>query len=224
LNNSSRIRLATMLFVGGAIAGFAVLSGTRSARAENASADGDEAGFVPIFNGRTLEGWEGDAALWKVEDGKLVGDSPGIKKNEFLATKRPFGDFELRLEFKLREGVGNSGVQFRSKRVAGGGEMEGYQADIGEGYWGSLYDEERRRKTLVAAPPKLSEVLRKGDWNSYSIRAEQDHIVMKINNYTTVDYREPDPEIPRNGIFALQLHSGGRLRIEFRNLRIKELK
>lgn len=183
-----------------------------------------EDGFVPIFNGKNLDGWEGDLTLWKVEDGKIVGDSPGIKQNEFLATKATYGDFELRLEFKLQDGRGNTGVQFRSKRDPQSSEVEGYQADIGEKYWGCLYDEHRRRKVLVQAPPELDEVLKKDDWNTYVIRAQGDQVTLTINGFTSVDYREPDETIARSGIIAVQVHSGPPLRVEFRNLRLKELK
>ena len=73
---------------------------------------------------------------------------PGLDHNEFLATTRPYGDFILSLNFRLADGKGNSGVQFRSVRIPGH-EMSGYQADIGEGYWGALYDESRRNMVLV---------------------------------------------------------------------------
>lgn len=182
-----------------------------------------EEGFVPLFNGKNLDGWEGDMKLWKAVDGNLVGDSPGIKQNEFLSTKKTFSDFELRLEFKLHKGVGNSGVQFRSTRDPKSSEVSGYQADLGEKYWGCLYDEHRRNKVLVQAPPELEKSLKKDDWNTYVIRAEGDHIVLKINDVTTVDYHEPDDKIARSGMIAVQVHSGGPLKVEFRNLRIKDL-
>jgi len=183
-----------------------------------------EPGFTPIFNGKDLAGWEGNLKLWKVEDGMIVGDSPGIKQNEFLATEKTYGDFELRLEFRLRGGVGNTGVQFRSKRDPKSTEVSGYQADIGEKYWGCLYDEHRRNKVLVQAPPELETRLKKDDWNTYVIRAEGDHIVLHVNDVKTVDYHEPDADIARSGMIAVQVHSGPPLRVEFRNLRIKELK
>ena len=182
-----------------------------------------EDGFVPLFDGSTLAGWEGDEDLWKAGNGMIVGDSPGIKKNEFLATKKSYGDFELRLEFRLRKGEGNSGVQFRSKRVPDSSEVSGYQADIGEKYWGCLYDESRRNKVLVQAPVELDKALRKEDWNSYVIRAEGNRIRLTLNGVTSVDYREEDEAIPRTGIIALQVHAGGPLRVEFRKLRIREL-
>ena len=112
--------------------------------------------FISLFNGSDLAGWEGDLSLWKVVDQAIVGDSAGIKRNQFLATKEEFGDFELDLEFRLRDGVGNSGVQFRSVRVSDSTEVSGYQADIGEKYWGCLYDESRRNKTLAVGPLNLS--------------------------------------------------------------------
>ena len=123
----------------------------------------ETAGFVPLINGKDLTGWEGNTQLWSVRDGMLVGHSPGLNHNEFLATTRPYGDFVLSLDFRMIDGKGNSGVQFRSVRMPGT-EMSGYQADIGEGYWGSLYDESRRNKVLVPA----SENARQG--------AEQDRL------------------------------------------------
>ena len=182
-----------------------------------------EAGFEPLFNGKDLTGWEGNLDLWKVEDGKIVGDSTGIKQNEFLATKELYENFELRLEFKLRKGEGNTGVQFRSVREPNSSAVIGYQADLGEKYWGCLYDEHRRNKVLAQAPAELDKVLKKDDWNTYVIRAEGDKITLTVNDLKTVEYTEEDPEIARRGIIALQVHSGPPLRIEFRNLRLKKL-
>jgi len=217
------IRVVLMLAVAWATmsaGGFNVPPETRADEPEKPEV---EEGFVPLFDGKTLAGWEGDAKLWKAEEGMLVGDSPGIKHNEFLATKKSYGDFELRLEFRLRKGKGNSGIQFRSRRVEGSSEDSGSQADIGESYWGCLYDESRRNKVLVQAPAELDELLRKEDWNQYVIRAKGERIVLALNGMQTVDYREQDAAIPRSGVIALQVHSGVPLRVEFRNLRIREL-
>lgn len=183
----------------------------------------EEPGFVPLFNGKDLTGWEGDTKLWKVQDGAIVGDSPGIPHNQFLATREAYGDFELRLQFRLRDGQGNTGVQFRSRRVPESTEVSGYQADIGEKYWGCLYDESRRNRILAQAPESLAAKLRKSDWNDYTIRAAGDHITLTLNGVTTVDYREPDADIARSGIIALQVHSGPPLKVEFRNIRLRKL-
>lgn len=182
-----------------------------------------EEGFTPLFNGKDLTGWEGNLDLWKVEDGMIVGDSPGIAHNQFLATTKQYEDFELRLEFRLVDGKGNSGVQFRSLRVPDSTEVSGYQADLGEGWWGSLYDESRRKRMLVTATKESLAKLNREGWNEYTIRAKGDHVTLAINGVTTVDYREEEADILRKGIIALQVHSGPPLRVEFRNIRIKSL-
>ena len=181
-----------------------------------------EAGFTPLFNGKDLAGWEGDRTLWLVENGMIVGRSAGIKHNDFLSATRTFGDFELRLSFHLVGGNGNSGIQFRSKKIPD--HVSGYQADIGQKYWGCLYDEARRNKVLVQAPAALETVLKKDGWNDYVIRAQGDQVQLWVNGLKTVEYYETDPAIERTGIIALQIHSGGPLEVRFKNLRIKELK
>lgn len=180
--------------------------------------------WVSLFDGKTLTGWEGDKSLWKVEQGLLVGDSPGIPRNQFLATTKRYADFEMQLEFRLVGGSGNSGIQFRSERVPRSTEVSGYQADIGQQYWGCLYDESRRNKVLVQATPQAQAAFKKNDWNTYSIRAAGDHIVLQANGTTTVDYRERGEKIASSGILALQVHSGPPTRVEFRKIRIRELK
>jgi hypothetical protein len=189
--------------------------------ADNAAAD--EAGFEPLFDGQTLAGWEGDKSLWKVVDGAIVGDSPGIQHNQFLATEKTFADFELRLQFKLHDGKGNSGVQFRSKRVEGSSEVSGYQADIGEGCWGSLYDESRRNKFLAQASKDVLKHIRLDDWNDYTIRAEKNWISLTINGHTSVAFTETEASIAKSGFIAVQVHSGPPMKVEFRNIRVKSL-
>jgi hypothetical protein len=177
-----------------------------------------------LFNGKDLAGWEGRTDLWKVVDGVIVGDSPGLKENHFLVTTEEFGDFELRFEVKLHNPKENSGVQFRSQRLPNSTEMIGYQADIGPGYWGSLYDESRRRKILKAADPEvIAKTLKVGDWNQYVVRAVGSRITLSINGVTTIEYDEPDASIPRTGKFGLQVHSGGPFQIEFRKLMLESL-
>ncbi len=103
---------------------------------------------LSLFDGRSLAGWEGDTNVWRVRDGVIVGGSlDGNPRNEFLAAAGTYTNFVLRLEYKLvgTEGFVNSGVQFRSVRVKQPpNEMCGFQADIGAGYSGCLYDESRR--------------------------------------------------------------------------------
>ena len=185
---------------------------------------------VPLFDGRTFSGWEGDTGrTWRIEDGALVGGSltETVPRNDFLVTTRSFGDFVLRLKFKLEgtDGFVNAGVQFRSQRATKPAhEMVGYQADIGAKYWGALYDETRRNKVLAGPDPAEAERLVKiGDWNDYEIRAEGPRIQLFLNGKQTVDYTEPDPAIPRSGLIGLQVHGGGKAKVSYRDLTIEEL-
>jgi len=183
----------------------------------------ETAGFQPLFNGKDLTGWEGDPWLWAARDGVLVGTSAGLKHNDFLATDKSWGNFVLKLDFRLTGAPGsNSGVQFRSVRVPGH-EMSGYQADIGENYWGSLYDESRRNKVLASASADALKELHKDGWNRYVIDAKDDHIRLFLNGVTSVDYHEPDSNIAREGRAAVQLHAGGPLKVEFKNIYIQPL-
>jgi hypothetical protein len=188
------------------------------------AAEEKEEGFVPLFNGKDLTGWEGDAKLWVVEDGMLVGRSPGIKYNDFLATTKSYGDFLLRYQIRLVGAKGNTGMQFRSKRVENSHEVAGYQADFAPGWWGKLYDEARRGKVLAAPKEEdLKKVLKPDGWNDYEVRAEGAKITLTLNGLKTVEYTEADATIPRTGIFAAQIHAGGPMEVQFKNIRIKEL-
>jgi len=207
------------------VSGLLILAATGAALA--AAGDPKEEGFVPLFNGKDLAGWEGDAKLWIVEDGTLIGRSPGIKYNDFLATTRTYGDFILRLQVRLVDNKGNSGVQFRSKRVPNSHEVAGYQADAAPGWWGKLYDEARRNKVLAAPKPDdLAKAFKPGDWNDYEVRAVGEKVTLVLNGVTMVEYAEAEPpeKIAREGVIAVQIHSGGPMEAQFRNLRIKEVK
>jgi pimeloyl-ACP methyl ester carboxylesterase/prenyltransferase beta subunit len=183
----------------------------------------ETAGFRPLFDGKSLDGWEGDPSLWSARDGMLVGKSSGLKHNDFLATKASYGDFVLKFSFRLLgEENSNSGMQFRSVRVPGH-EMSGYQADIGQGYWGSLYDESRRNKVLVKASDRALGSINKGGWNHYVVRAIGGRITLSINGINSVDYREEDPQIARDGKLAVQIHAGGPMEIQFKDLYIQPL-
>src|SRR5918999_3412357 len=121
-----------------------------------ASASGGEAqrGVEPlaIFDGKSFAGWEGNLKIFRVEAGAMVGGSLAEKvaRNEFLCTTKSYGDFELRLKVKLLGGdKANAGVQFRTARIPNHHEVSGYQADMGTGWWGALYDESRRNKVLT---------------------------------------------------------------------------
>ena len=184
-----------------------------------------EQGFTSIFDGKTLKGWEGNEKMFRVEDGAIVAGTlkEKIPRNEFLCTEKEYGNFELRLEVKLVPAGGNAGVQFRTQRIPNHHEVSGYQADMGEGWWGKLYDESRRNKVL-AGQVDLGDKLKKEDWNDYVIRAEGKRIQLWVNGVPTVDYTEEDEGIATKGIIAVQIHGGGPAEASYRNIRIQELK
>ncbi|MFN8346865.1 MAG: DUF1080 domain-containing protein [Spirosomataceae bacterium] len=186
---------------------------------------------VRLFDGKSFKGWEGDTVkTWRIENGALVGGSlvTKVPNNEFLCTTRSYSNFDLKLKFKLSgtEGFINTGVQFRSKRLTNPAyEMIGYQADLGDKYWASLYDESRRNKTLVAPEESLiKKILKPGDWNDYEVRAENRRIRIYLNGQQTVDYTEPDESIPQSGLIGLQIHGGGKAEVAYKDIFIQELK
>jgi catechol 2,3-dioxygenase-like lactoylglutathione lyase family enzyme len=182
----------------------------------------------PLFDGVTLAGWEGNRDNWRVEDGAIVAGALDRRQphNEFLATKRDFGDFDLRLQYRVEgtDGFVNGGVQFWSQRVPDNFEVSGYQADLGAGTDGNLYDESRRSRNLATAPDEVRKrVLNPGGWNDYRIRAEGAHIQIWLNGAKMVDYTENGGGIPRRGKFALQIHGGAKTRVSYRLLEIESL-
>lgn len=169
-----------------------------------------------LFNGRDLTTWSGTDGLWSVENGELVGRTDGLKRNEWIVSDLSAENFHLTLEVKLMGNVGNSGIQFRSKTHDG--EVSGYQADIGKGWWGKLYEEHGRALLWGESGEQHVNV---GDWNRYEVIADGHHIVTKINGKTCVDLE--DPKGAHRGIIAFQLHSGGKTEVRFRNIQLKVL-
>ena len=181
-----------------------------------------------LFDGKSLAGWEGDPKIWSVQEGAITAGrvDERAKRNEFLATTRGYTNFVLRLRFKIEgtEGFVNSGVQIRSERVPNHHEMVGYQADIGEGWYGALYDESRRNTILAKPDPEVvKKAVKPGQWNHYEIRAEGDRVVLKINGIQTVDYTEKDPKVVPHGRIAVQIHGDGKTRVQFKDITIEEL-
>ncbi|HLO45793.1 MAG TPA: DUF1080 domain-containing protein [Leadbetterella sp.] len=185
---------------------------------------------VPLFDGKTFNGWQGDIkTTWKIENGAIVGGSleKTVPQNDFLCTASTYDNFILKLKVKLTgtDGFINSGIQFRSVRAKDpANEMIGYQADWGKDYWASLYDESRRNKTI--AKPDSAQVLKWikiNDWNDYEVRAEKRRIRLYINGHQTVDYTEPDANIPQTGLIGLQIHGGGKAQVAFKDIYITEL-
>jgi Domain of Unknown Function (DUF1080) len=186
---------------------------------------------ISLFDGKTLNGWKTvdptHEKRWFVSD-SVIRSGDGLSKipdNTYLHTTREYGDFEFRCLFRLsgdpKTGLINSGIQYRS--IVEGGKMVGYQADIGNGYWGDIYDEHRRGKLVGGDLSTLKYLLKDGGWNSYIIRCKGNLHELYINGVKTCEYVEKDPKIPQKGVIAVQIHSGGIAQVEFRDLCITEI-
>jgi uncharacterized protein (TIGR03067 family) len=207
-----------------------------------------EPGFVPLFNGTDLAGWDGNPKFWSVKDGAITGqttaDNP-TKGNTFIVWKDGTpGDFELRLQFRMVGG--NSGIQYRSKVMdAPNWGVGGYQADFEAGptYSGILYEERGRgilaergqmvwiqpdgSKRVVGSLGKsedIQSVIKKEDWNHYTILARGNHLTHIINDRVTVDIVDDQADkAARSGVLALQLHAGPPMLVQFRDIRLRTL-
>jgi hypothetical protein len=192
----------------------------------------DEDGFVPLFDGQTLTGWHGNPTYWAVLDGAIVGRTEGnIPANTFLISDGTYGDFVLKVKFRLHDHRGNSGIQFRSEELPPKeGQppfiVAGYQADIADNHFlGILYGERTGRGIIQDLTPEqraaVAAAYKPKDWNEYVITAKGDHVTLTLNGVTTVDL--DDPPGAKSGVIALQLHRGHDMTISFKDLLIKRL-
>ncbi len=235
-------RMTTTLIVAAALLTFAGLHSPALAADD---------GFKPIFDGKTLDGWDGDPRFWKVEEGAITGqtttDNPTSYNTFIIWRQGELDDFELTCEYRITGH--NSGIQYRSFEPRDKGEKDwiigGYQADLeaGDTWSGALYGERYRgilaargEQTVIGDDHKpkvvghvgdkdaLGAKVRKGDWNSYHILARGYRFVHTINGQVMVDVVDEDKEMRRrSGLLALQLHAGPPMKVEFRNIRLKRL-
>jgi len=202
-----------------------------------------EEGFVSMFNGKDLAGWEGKEGWWRVEDGAITSEStkekPCVKHNYLMWRGGKPGDFELRCEYRLVGG--NSGIQFRSKELPDW-DTWGFQADMeaGDQWTGCLFHHQRggiamrgekvviakdgkKETTPLGDPKELLQKVKKGDWNSYRIVARGPEISLEINGTLMCQVTDNKEGALREGVIALQMHPGPPMKVQFRNLRIKML-
>jgi len=184
-----------------------------------------------LFDGKTLNGWEGDKKVFRVEEGAIVAGSATDKvaHNDFLCTTKEYGDFELRLKAKLVGAGDNAGIQFRSKRVPNHFEVSGYQCDMGNmtgrSIWGSLYDESRRNKFLAHGDADaVAKAVKKDDWNEIFIQCIGPKIRITVNGIQTIDYTETEANMATSGVIALQIHGGAPAVASYKEITIRELK
>src|SRR6516162_10893842 len=185
-----------------------------------------QTGKDAFFNGKDISGWEGLEKFWSVKEGTLTGSTfpDGINFNTFLCSKKKYKDFELTFQVKLtgKGWSGNSGVQIRSE-IANKEHLavKGPQCDMGDVYWGSLYGELFGGMMKQAPADVVKKVLKKDDFNDYSVKCVGKHVTITVNGVTTVD--EDFDKMPEEGIIAWQLHQGKPMEVVFKNIRFKDL-
>ncbi len=188
-------------------------------------------GWISLFNGKDLDGWEQKNGLAKYEakDGAIVGTSVPNSPNSFLCTKKNYSDFELEFEVKVDKEL-NSGVQIRSESKPDyqKGRVHGYQVEIAVGgFSGGIYDEARRGKFLNAEQPtaEIKALLKENEWNKYRVICRGNRIQAWVNGTQVTDLKD---DMTRSGFIGLQVHGVGNrtdpLEVRWRNLRLKELK
>jgi hypothetical protein len=182
-------------------------------------------GWISLFNGKDLKGWYGNPKIWSIEDDYISGKIPTVGGNTFLIYNRPFADFELTAKCMLIKGKGftNSGIQYRSKVIdAKAWVVGGYQADMGGGYWGTLYEERGRGglgKKLEGAKDPSEDT-----WADYRIVANGNHLEHFLNGVKAMDFVDTDEKKgAKEGIIALQYHAPGGFEVRFKDIKIKIL-
>lgn len=201
--------------------------------------------FESLFDGETLEGWQGDLTRWSVQDGAIVGETVAdrpVPANTFLIwTGGEVTDFELLAKVRFRGN--NSGVQYRSQRIEPGGlALSGYQMDLHSrpAYFGMLYAEKYENRRIIAQRGQTmrigadgkkdiveqrepGEKLEDWAWNEIRIVAVGSRLIHQVNGKTTIDVTDGDPRALEEGLVGLQLHRGKPMRVEFRDLLLRRL-
>ncbi|NNM29594.1 MAG: DUF1080 domain-containing protein, partial [Akkermansiaceae bacterium] len=213
--------------------------------ADKPAASGGETGWESLFDGKSLDGWDGNPDFWSVQDGVITGETTAgnpTKGNTFLIWRggEP-ADFELELEYRIFSG--NSGVQYRSFEPGPKWVIGGYQSDLeaGDRWSGANYGErfrgilaKRGEKTVIGEDGKptvtgsvgdsaaIQAKIRKEDWNRMRIVAKGHHLTQSINGMVTSEVTDEDTSHRRDrGLIALQLHAGPPMKVQFRNIRLK---
>ncbi|MFZ5833376.1 MAG: 3-keto-disaccharide hydrolase [Planctomycetota bacterium] len=202
-----------------------------------AGASADEQGFVPLFDGKSIEGWiqRGGSAKYEVVDGMIVGTSVPDTPNSFLSPAKEYGDFILELDFKVDEGL-NSGVQIRSAvkedkdKRSKGGRVHGYQVEIDpspRAYTGGIYGEATGRGWIqdLSQNEAARKAFKPGEWNHFRIECQGDSIKTFLNGVLAADLKD---DMSKSGLIALQVHSVGKngkpgTQVRWKNIKIKDL-
>lgn len=199
-----------------------VLFQPRGAMSQQAPETGK--GWTRLFNGKNLDGWKpyGDEK-WVVEDGTILGESAAGKYG-YLVTDQAYRDFDLRVRFK-GEAKGNSGLFYHSKITGAskdGPDIEGVQAEVdptpGQ-HTGGLY-ESGGRGWLIQPTPEGEKALKPGEWNLLEVSAHGSHVITRLNGMVIADYHDDAPKFT-DGAIALQIHTGGGVKVRWKDLEIR---
>jgi hypothetical protein len=188
----------------------------------------DKDGWIPLFNGRDLAGWTGDPAVWRVENGYISGKAEKVGANTFLVCHHAFSNFVLEAKCMLIKGGSftKSAVQYSSRLIdPAKWVVGGYQAALGEEWWGACF-EERGRGVLWGSTPEAKKAAKPYDaWNRIAIEARGPLIRQSLNGVPCGEFRDTD-EAKRSlaGIVALQYQAPGVFEVRFRDIRIREAK
>jgi hypothetical protein len=183
-------------------------------------------GWVALFNGRDLSGWVNNGQeKWIVEDGAILGEST-VGHYGYLTTEKTYSNFVLRVKFKP-ETNGNSGVFTRS-RITGdspktGPAIEGMQVEVDPTHnTGSIY-ESGHRGWVAKGTPACEDAIKPHEWNDLEISEEGAHYATRLNGIPCVDFTDLHPNFTE-GVIGLQLHTGGGVKIRFKDIYVKEIK
>jgi hypothetical protein len=174
-----------------------------------------------LFNGKNISGWQiHGTEKWYVENGELICESGPDKEYGYLSTLKSYKDFVLKLEFK-QEANGNSGVFFRS--TVNGTIIKGWQVEVAPTgqHTGGIY-ESYGRGWLIKPVPEKEKYLKMGEWNNLKIQVIGDKVTTFLNGHEMIQLQDDKIAAGEGGI-ALQIHSGGGIKVRWRNLKIKEL-
>ncbi len=178
-------------------------------------------GFTKLFNGKNLNGWiVHGTEKWFVENKLLVCESGPDKQYGYLSTEKDYYNFELEVEFK-QAANGNSGIFFRS--TFEGTKVSGWQVEVAPPNHdsGGIY-ESYGRGWLVQIPDEKENILKMGEWNKMRILAVDGQVTTWLNGVQMVNINDEKIAAGR-GAIALQIHSGGGIKVFWRNLKIREI-
>jgi putative heme-binding domain-containing protein len=182
-------------------------------------ADAARPGWTAVLVGPQRSGWTYDPSVWRAPNGVLVGRGATLERSSYFLSKASHADFEV--EFDVRMPTGNSGFQYRSTVDPSKPDPNGYQADIGQGYWGSLYVSDGRGIASQADPKAWVPALDREGWNHFLVHVEGDRHVIELNGLVTTDFRDA---AFTSGVLGFQVHEKMDMEVRFANVRLRDLR